>query len=61
MNGEVYFIFRVSRSRRKSGVYILKLPQRGNEWSSIWEKDTKGENNLKIASSVKDAILNINL
>ena len=33
--------------RRKSGVYILKVPQGDDEWNSTQRKDTMGENPKK--------------
>ena len=33
--------------RRKSGVYILKVPQGDDEWNSKQRKNTKGESPKK--------------
>ena len=35
--------------RRKSGVYILKVPQGDNEWNSKRRRVTKGKNPKKIS------------
>ena len=42
MNEGNYFIFRCSSFRRRSGVYIFKVPQGDNKWNSEWKKDTEG-------------------
>ena len=56
----VFFVVQVLR--RKSGVFIVKVPHGDNEWNSKWRKDTKGENpKKKKSSSGKYIILNINL
>ena len=39
--------FNVQVLRRKSGVFIVKVPQGDNEWNCKWRKDTKGENPKK--------------
>ena len=39
----------VQVQRRKSGVYILKVPPGDNEWNSKRSKDTKEENLKKIS------------
>ena len=44
MNEVNYFTFCCSSSKKKSGAYILKLPQGDEEWKSKWRKGTKGEN-----------------
>ena len=54
----LFFAFQVLR--RNSGVYILKVPQGGDEWNSKRWKDTKLANPRKISVSVKYIILNIN-
>ena len=41
----VFFVVQVLR--RKSGVFIVKVPHGDNEWNSKWRKDTKGENPKK--------------
>ena len=56
-----YFISCCSDSRRKSGVYIFKVPQVDNEWNSKWRKGTEGGNPKQISLSAKHIILNINL
>ena len=55
------FIFCCSSSRRKIGVSVFKVPQGDDEWNSNWRKDTEGENQKNISSSMIDIILNINL
>ena len=37
-----------SSSRRTAGVYIFKVLPIGNEWNSIWRKDTEEENHKSI-------------
>ena len=44
---QITLFFAFQALRRKSGVYILKVPQGENEWNSKRRKDTKGENPKK--------------
>ena len=44
---QITLLFAVQVLRRKSGVYILKVPQRNDEWNSKWREDTKGKNPQK--------------
>ena len=46
---QISLFFAVQILRRKSGVYILKIPQGDNEWNSKRRKDIKGENPKKIS------------
>ena len=46
---QITLFFAVQVSERKSGVYIFKVPQGDNEWSSKRKKDTKGENPKNIS------------
>ena len=41
---QITLFFAVQVLRRKYGVYILKVSQRGDEWNSKERKDTKREN-----------------
>ena len=41
---QITLFFAVQVLRRKSGVYIFKVPQGEDEWNYKWRKDTKGEN-----------------
>lgn len=50
---EITLFFTVRVLRRKSGVYIFKVPQRDNEWNYKWRKDTEEQNPKKMYSSVK--------
>ena len=43
----ITFFFAVQVLRRKSGPYILKVPQGDEEWNSKRRKDTKGESPKK--------------
>ena len=36
---EITLFFTVEVLRRKSGVYIFKVPQRDDEWNYKWRKD----------------------
>ena len=49
---QISLFFSVQVLRRKSGVYILKIPQGDNEWNSKRRKDIKGENPKKNISSL---------
>ena len=40
---QINLFFTVQVIRRKSGAYILKVPQRDDEWNYTWRKDTEGE------------------
>ena len=51
---QITIFFAVQVRRRKFDVYVLKVPQGDDEWSSKRRKDTKRENPKKY-------ILNINL
>ena len=44
---QITLFFAVQVLRRKSGVYILKVPQVDDEWNSKRRKDTKGQNPKK--------------
>ena len=41
---EITLFFPVQVLRRKSGVYIFKVPPGDDEWNYKWRKDTEGEN-----------------
>ena len=41
---EITLFFAVQVLRRKSGVFIFKVPQGDDEWNYKWRKDTEGEN-----------------
>ena len=49
MNKANYLFFAVQILRRKSGVYILKVPQGDDEWNSKRRKETRGENPKNIS------------
>ena len=49
---QITFFFSVQILRRKSGVYILKVPQGGDEWNSKWKKVTEEENPKKILREI---------
>ena len=44
---QITLLFAVQVLRRKSGVYILKVPQGDDEWNSKRRKGAKGENPKK--------------
>ena len=44
---QITLLFAVQVLRRKSGVYILKVPQGDDEWNSKRRKGDKGENPKK--------------
>ena len=44
---QITLYFAVQVLRRKSGVYILKVPQGDDEWNSKRRKGGKGENPKK--------------
>ena len=44
---QITLLFAVQVLRRKSGVYILKVPQRNDEWNSKWREGTKRKNPQK--------------
>ena len=46
---QISLFFAVQVLKRKSDVYILKVPQGGNEWNSKRWKDAKGDNPKKIS------------
>ena len=41
---QMTLFFAVQVLRRKSRVYILKVPQGDDEWNSQQKKDTRGDN-----------------
>ena len=41
---QITLFFSVQVLRRKSGIYILKVPQGDEEWNYKRRKDTDGEN-----------------
>ena len=56
-----FFFFAVQVLRRKSGVYIFKVPRRDNESNYKWRKDNEGENPKNNIFVVKYIILKIDL
>ena len=44
---QITLLFAVQVLRRKSGVYILKVSQRNDEWNSKWREGTKRKNPQK--------------
>ena len=46
---KLLYFFAVQVRRRKFGVYVLKVPQGDDEWSSKRRKDTKRENPKNIS------------
>ena len=41
---EITLFFAVQVLRRKSSVYVFKIPQGDDKWNYKWRKDTEGEN-----------------
>ena len=46
---QITLFFAVQVLGRKSGIYVLKVPQGDDEWNAKRRKDTKGENPKNIA------------